>query len=235
MLLDLLSPSNTVSFNTKVANLIGLEEAVYLSELMSVNEKAIKDGTILDDDFFIIDRDYLKSRTTLNISRQKEIEKRLCNEFKILKTKKNSENTFYIDIDLFTILFDGSVDKSSMDKIEKIAKKTTKDAQILSKKKHLKEVVETSNPELRKLFYEWIDGVYFRGDSLWPLLVKSNEQILREATSNIDEQIEIMKKFAASKYIYMNNFLENYYKQNPSMKPQAVKPERKANWSDKVF
>ena len=46
MLLDLLSSSNQLSFNIKVAQLVGLHSAVYLSELMAINEKAIRKNKI---------------------------------------------------------------------------------------------------------------------------------------------------------------------------------------------
>ena len=42
MLIELLSTSNYVSYNIKLAELLGLHSAIYISELMNINEKAIK-------------------------------------------------------------------------------------------------------------------------------------------------------------------------------------------------
>ena len=40
MLVELLSQSNYQSFNIKLAQLLGLESAIYLSALIDINEKA---------------------------------------------------------------------------------------------------------------------------------------------------------------------------------------------------
>ena len=63
MLIELLSSSNYVNFNIKVAQILGLKSAIYLSQLMDINEKAIRKNKI-EDNFFTIDRKYIESRTT---------------------------------------------------------------------------------------------------------------------------------------------------------------------------
>ena len=56
MLIELLSTSNYVSYNTKLAQLLGLHASIYLSELMSINDKAIrKDKT--SESSFVLDRE----------------------------------------------------------------------------------------------------------------------------------------------------------------------------------
>ena len=76
MLIDLISNRNLVTYNSHIANLIGLHPAIYLSELLCINDRAIhKDKT--NGDFFILDRDYIKSRTTFDLEEQYDIEDRL--------------------------------------------------------------------------------------------------------------------------------------------------------------
>ena len=73
MLIELLSTSNYVSYNTKLAQLLGLHASIYLSELMSINDKAIrKDKT--SESSFVLDREYMTKRTTFDIEEQLEIE-----------------------------------------------------------------------------------------------------------------------------------------------------------------
>ena len=48
MLIELLSFSNYGSYNVKLANVLGLETAVYLSEIMNINERALRKNK-LDD------------------------------------------------------------------------------------------------------------------------------------------------------------------------------------------
>ena len=38
MLIELLSPANYVSFNIKVAQILGLKAAIYLSQIIDINE-----------------------------------------------------------------------------------------------------------------------------------------------------------------------------------------------------
>ena len=46
MLIDLINTSNYVSYNIKLAQLLGLKEAIYLSELLNINDKAIRKNEI---------------------------------------------------------------------------------------------------------------------------------------------------------------------------------------------
>ena len=83
MLIDLINTSNYVSYNIKLAQLLGLKEAIYLSELLNINDKAIRKNKI-NNNYFDIDRKYLETRTTLNVSEQDKIEKTLI-KLKIIK------------------------------------------------------------------------------------------------------------------------------------------------------
>ena len=76
MLIELLSMSNYVNFNVKLAHILGLNTAIYLSQIMDINEKAIRKDKV-DKNFFTIDRNYITSRTTIAEKEQKEIENNL--------------------------------------------------------------------------------------------------------------------------------------------------------------
>ena len=76
MLIELLSTSNYVSYNIKLAELLGLHAAIYISELMNINDKAIKKNKV-DQEYFKLDRSYITSRTTIEESEQLEIEENL--------------------------------------------------------------------------------------------------------------------------------------------------------------
>ena len=54
MLIDLLSNANLVSYNYKVAQLFGLHTAIYLAELLNINDKAIKKNKLSEGYFAII-------------------------------------------------------------------------------------------------------------------------------------------------------------------------------------
>ena len=78
MLIDLLSTANYNMYNITIANKLGLHSSIYLSELMNINDKAIRKNKI-EDNYFTIDRAYIKSRTTLDEREQKELDKVLFN------------------------------------------------------------------------------------------------------------------------------------------------------------
>ena len=86
MLVDLLSTSNSVSFNIKVAETFGLHTAIYISELTNIYEKAIRKKKIEEyggSVYFTIDRKYLESRTTFDLVEQERIERQLL-ELKLI-------------------------------------------------------------------------------------------------------------------------------------------------------
>lgn len=234
MLLDLLSSSNIVSFNIKVADLIGLEGAVYLSELMSINEKALRKNKTIDGDFFYIDRDYIQSRTTLTPAKQKKIEEKLC-ILEILNQNKNQEDTFRIDVELLASILDSEIDEETRIKIKKIAKKKSPEDKQLGYKINAKNNVQTTIPPLRTLFYNWIDAVFDRGKYLSSMAVQENEKKLYEATSDLEAQKAIMTQAACTGYADLKWAIEDYFKKNPSAKPPQPYIRRQSNFSGEVF
>ena len=76
MLLDLLSMDNYVSYNIRVAEIFGLHAAIYLSELLNINGKAIKKEKTKDN-YFKLDRKYIVKRTTISTTEQKKIDQEL--------------------------------------------------------------------------------------------------------------------------------------------------------------
>ena len=119
MLIELLSMSNYGNYNIKLASILGLETAVYLNELMNINEKALKKKKITDNSF-IIDRKYIESRTTLNPEKQQELE---INLIKLGILERNDADTINLNISsltrpCFTIsfLFAKTVNKTAAQK-----------------------------------------------------------------------------------------------------------------------
>ena len=89
MLIDLLSTANYNMYNVSVANKIGLHASIYLSEIMNINDKAIRKNKV-EDNYFTIDREYVEKRTTLKKEEQIDIDKLLL-ELNILE--KSNSNT----------------------------------------------------------------------------------------------------------------------------------------------
>ena len=61
MLFELLATDMYVSYNVKLAKTLGLTSAIYLSELININRKAIEKNKIKDG-YFKINREYIEDR-----------------------------------------------------------------------------------------------------------------------------------------------------------------------------
>ena len=106
MLLDLLSMDNYVSYNIKVAEILGLHPAIYLSELMNINDKAIKKSKTKQN-YFTVDRSYITRRTTLSKEEQLKIDQQLF-EIGLLKPNSDCKDTVTLDIAVLTSMLAGN-------------------------------------------------------------------------------------------------------------------------------
>ncbi len=159
MLIDLLSMDNYVQYNIKIAEILGLHPAIYISELLNINEKAVRKAKI-SDNCFIVDRNYIQKRTTLSKDEQKEIDTMLLN-LGILKKSVDNEDGLTLDLTILTSLV--SAEPLSVKSLEKVIaasapkRKRTKAEAIID---NLKTNIQATNQELRDAYCDWIDAVY---------------------------------------------------------------------------
>lgn len=186
MLLDLLSSSNQLSFNIKVAQLVGLNSAVYLSELMAINEKAIrknKTHNVNGLDFFKVDRKYIAERTTIAVGEQYKLDNNLSKN-KIIQICAENVDTIYVDINMLCVLLGGKVDESIISEIKATNKKKgqTKEEKLAAlKQRRLAEIKTTSVP-LREAYANWIEaGLTRYGGSNF------NNNVVRNCEQQIDD------------------------------------------------
>ena len=101
MLIDLISTDNMISFNIKIAEVLGLNTAIYLNELMNIAMKAVRKKKLVADKFFIVDRAYVKSRTTISLEEQLAIDKKMVQMNIIQKANGGAdEDSIYVDFEL---------------------------------------------------------------------------------------------------------------------------------------
>ena len=166
MLLDLLSSDNYVSYNVRVAQIMGLHTAVYLSELININRKAINKEKI-DENCFTINRQYIENRTTIDVEEQLKIDKKL-QDVGILGKKTDSPDQVYIDVNALTNMI-AAGDAKLLDRVTKLTKlKDVGDmrvGKITQKQRDIencKSAISTTNEELRKALSDWVEGVFAR-------------------------------------------------------------------------
>lgn len=241
MLIDLLNTSNYVSYNIKVAEVLGLHSAIYISEIMSINCKAIKKQKI-DDQVFTLDRDYIRSRTTLDKEEQLDIEKNLIKIGLLEKPSSENQDCIQLNISVLTALIMAE-DEELIDSIKKLNKpKNTRKATKKEKiKQELKNNVIVNNEELREAYYSWIDTVYEKQGWMSKTAVVEAQAIIDNFSQrNLDLALEVIKIADTNGYRDMNwavtKYKNNYgvtYKFNNIQVPQ-VSPAR-VSLSEEVF
>ena len=237
MLIELLSTSNYVSYNIKLAELLGLHAAIYISELMNINDKAIRKNK-LTDNYFKLKREYITSRTTFDEKEQLDIEKNLL-KLGILQ-KGEDENDLCLNITTLTTLM-MSTDEQLIDNVKKVSKlkqrKSTKAEKI---KENLKGNIITTNPELKAAYENWIDAVYDKDGFMSKVCVTSaQETIDKFSNRNLDIALELLK--IASTHCYRDiqwaiNVYNKQYTANYRVQPTTRNvPSRNIKLSQEVF
>ncbi len=230
MLIELLSMSNYGNYNIKVAQILGLETAVYLNELMNINEKAVRKKKI-DDNIFIVDREYIQSRTTIEPIKQEELETNLIKLGILEKTEKS--NNINLNITALTSIL--AAPEEDLKGIAKIAKKTknstsksTKTEQIVNS---LKGNIVTTNEELNNAYSEWIEAVVAKVNWMSKKAVVAGQQQIDEfANRNLDVALKVIEIATINGYADMS-WAINSYKRNYSV-PYQVNPMTTAPMSE---
>lgn len=99
MLLDLLRTDNYVSFNKHLAHIIGLEQSIYVNQIINIMGKAIKKNKVINNGFVELDRNYIYGQTTFDTNKQLELDESLV-KINLLIKDINNPNLLKIDTQL---------------------------------------------------------------------------------------------------------------------------------------
>lgn len=229
MIVELLSPANYISFNIKLAKNIGVLNAIYISELLNVNEKALRKGKLADN-FFTIDRKYIESRTTFDVVTQKQIESQLI-KIGVLTPSTGVLDTFAINFNLLASLSQCE-DEDLLKYVEVPLPKQRKRSKSKDVEKkssqvtQLKDCIDTSNDELREAYYQWIDYVCAKGTHMTDLFVKDTQKKLIEyAKGDVRIMIDVLTigaKYAYRDLKYSIGVYESERTYKPLESPRAI-------------
>jgi hypothetical protein len=192
MIIDLISSNNYVNFNLKLAHIIGLKQSIYISELLNINDKAIRKNKV-EDNYFSIDRNYIKQRTTLCPEEQLEIEKDLMT-FGILEPYGKDDTSICLNITALTSILTNP-DETFIKDIKKIVKQRTQPKKTKAEKiiEALKDNVECTNDELREAYFEWIDAVYAKQGWMSKKSITNGQKSIDTFTNrNLDMALKIL-------------------------------------------
>ena len=223
MLIDLLSTSNYVSYNVNIANLLGLKMAVYLSEIMSINSKAIHKRKTDSNNGFILDRDYITIRTTLTKNEQLELDKTLA-ELGVLESKDSYLN---LDINKLTsILMSDS--KELVQDVKRLVNRPPKPTKKQAIADSLKGSIVTTNEELIQAYSEWIDSVISKSNWMSKKSVVEGQRIVDSVSNhNLDTALKIVNIATVNGYRDMTWAVDIYKKQFSLRITEEPKQEKK--------
>ena len=196
MLLDLLSSSNYVSYNIKLAELLGLHSAIYLSEIMSINEKAVRKNKVVENCIKVV-RPYITSRTTIDEKEQKDIEANLI-KLGIL-SQTDDKDTVCLNLTALTSIM-MTTDEKLIDKIKltRPRKKLTKAECI---RNEVKANLDIQNDELRRAFECWIDSVFDKHNWMSNACVAAAKRDIDDYTQrNLDLALKVLEIAAIHGY-----------------------------------
>lgn len=217
MLLELLSTSNYISFNIKLAHIIGLEGAVYVSEVLNINDKAVRKKKTTNGKYFTVDREYLEKRTTIPEKRQEEIEKALLG-IDLLEKVSGEKDTLCLNLDTLMGLIS--------EKDERLLKSISYNANPDNKKKKKQEqtfdqmmsYVVTDNAELRTAYGNWIQALL---DNKKPVtsvgMATAQKRVDEYSKRNLDVALKLLEIATIRCYVDMGWAINAFEKE---MKPQ---------------
>lgn len=169
MLTDFMSLDNYGHYNIALAHMIGLEPAVYVSELINIRRKAVRkqkfryiNPDLFDTEkselYFIVDRKYIEEVTTLSVKKQVDFDNALI-DLKIIKKTDNPDEIFF-DEEYFVNLF-ADQNETVIKKITPtMVKKGTKTSKAEYTKEQTKCALKTDDEELYNAYRDWVDAVY---------------------------------------------------------------------------
>lgn len=193
MFLDIYyNESNYGTYNVKCAKIFGLICSIYLSEILDIYQKAHKKNKIDEEEYFKLNRDYIKERTTLDRNQQAELDE-ILSSVKVLYLK--DKDHLKIDVNHLTSILT-SKDEELLKSISNECKYQSKEHKRESKNKavieNLKASIDCSNGELLGALRCWVDSVCER-NFLNKTSVKAFQDVLYQYTKgDLDMALEIV-------------------------------------------
>ena len=209
MLFDLLATDMYVSYNIKLAKIIGLNAAIYVSELININRKALEKNKLKDNQYFKINREYIEYRTTINKADQKEIDAKL-KDINLISIGESSD-LLSVNMDVLTSLLLG--EQKIVSEITQNVKRgrPSKQEVVL---KAIKANIETTNSELKQSYEDWIDAVCAKNGWMTKNHVLEAQKVLNDYNKDkdLDLALAIIKIAILGGYREMSWAIENFEK-----------------------
>lgn len=211
------SEDNYCSFNTKCAQIFGLECSVYLQQLIAILDKVIRKKKFIEGNYFKVDRKYIKDRTTLDKINQKNQES-ILKKLNIIQDK--DEDIIALDLDLLTSIL-MEEDKDELKRLTQICKNNSKEIRDGEKREaiisNLQASVVCSNDELLNKLQDWVE-VCMRNKFLNKVLVKQFQTELNNyCKGDLDMALEIVDIATERMYTQCQWAINLFERKHPQM------------------
>lgn len=244
MISDVVSPASYLTFNVTIAHIIGLVNAVYCSEILDIYNKARKKKKLDDDNFFVLNRDYIKARTSIKVDEQYLCDASLS-KVGLVETSTNNPDKIRFDVTRFMQII-AEEDSKVLNQIYKkvTLAKNDKDSKALKKEKlkaQLKDAVSVENLKIANALKEWID-VVFESKNMIPETVQDFQTTLMNyAKTDVEKALRIITIAKVQTWTNCVYAIESYEKEqkvlsnSTSTRTTSFKVASSNNLSDKKY
>lgn len=221
MWLDIMSSYTTLQVNIKLANMLGLDVAVYVAELLNIYPRVVakkKEELLENEGYFELDRDYITKRTTLKAEDQLRIDIGL-NKLGILAYRENDLNWIKLDVEkLCSYLVEDDIDQiREIQRISKLRREDTANAKKCSVKLNLFAALSETDPDVLDAYKTWIDAMIEAKKPVTKAAVEIYQKNLNNYTDRKDVKIKILEiatslayhEFAWARSQYEKNYAGN--------------------------
>lgn len=217
MMLDILATDNMVSYNVKIARIMGLHSAIYINELINISAKAIKKNKLIAGKYFLLDRKYITERTTIEEKEQLAIDYKLAQNNIIIKPE-DSTDAIFLNIERLAEMISSDDEKYLTNLGKRTQVHTTalpgmKETLKQKKAKELKAYITTDNEELRVAFEDWIDSVQNNPKSKGLTMAKVKlfqSDVHAFANGDLDLALKIIEMSTKSSYEVAQYAINNF-------------------------
>lgn len=233
MLFDLLDTNNLAMYNIKLAHVIGLTSAVYLNQLLTIQNKANKKSKLDDEGYFVLNRSFITSQTTLTKAQQESIDNDLI-KLEILSKK---DNKLKLDLEVIGSIITNDDKKFNADlsKIAKANKECRAEAKRASILKALKNNITINDVELTPALEDWVEVCYEGNAKINKVTVKKFIEDLNNTTrGDLDMALALVKVASANCYTTLAWAYNKWESEKSVQIKQTQTAVRSVNSGDKL-
>ena len=245
MLSDVVSPSSYLTFNVTIAQIIGLTNAVYCAELLDIYAKARKKKKLDENNFFVLNRDYVKSKTSIKVDEQYLCDASLS-KVGLITTSEENPDKIKFDVEIFMQII-AEEDSKELNKISKQINlpKNKTDSKKLKKesiKYALLNLLSNDNVNIHKALVEWLESVYDEGKYVIKETVLDFQNTLfKYAGSDVQKALDIIAKATSQGWTNCVYAIDSYEKEqkllenSKAVRTTKLKVASSNNLSDKKY